>query len=230
MLADSQTQLRDAGRRRWGRQDHQAVADAHARVAAAESRLEQAIGVERDLRERLTALAKHEQRRQEVVAELAPRRREIDTTLAQIDAALAHTRPDRVAPLADDPPEYLLTRIGPVPDTPAGRAVWCHHALDIEANLDRNGGRSPAWSGWSPQTDRARRQIAVADRVLEASSDRPGPREWAELTQQAAAVLDEVRRAERNRARTRPPGQRQQPHRTPRIDPVAERRQPGISL
>jgi len=227
VLADSEVRLHDAGQRRWGRQDHQAVAGAHAEVAAAEVRVEQAYGAERDLREHLTALAEHQQRRQEVVAELAVQRREIDTTLGQIDAALAHTRPDRVAALADDPPEHLVTRIGPVPNTPAGRAVWCHHALDIEATLDRNGGRSPAWGGWSPQTDRARHQIAVADRVLEASSDRPEPGEWAGLAQQAAAVLDEVRRAERNRSARRVPGP---PHRSPRIDPAAERRQPSRSL
>jgi hypothetical protein len=33
--------------------------------------------------------------------------------------------------------------------------VWCHHALDIEAAVDRNDGRSLPWTGWSPQTDRA---------------------------------------------------------------------------
>jgi hypothetical protein len=36
--------------------------------------------------------------------------------------------------------------------------------------------------------------------VLQASSDRPGPGEWAELAQQAGAVFDHMRRAERDRA------------------------------
>jgi hypothetical protein len=109
--------------------------------------------------------------------------------------------------------------------------VWCHHALDIEAVIDRNDGRCPAWGGWSPQTDRARHQIAVADRLLEVSSDRAGPTDWAELAQRAGIALDQVRRAERNRAaKERTTGQWEQPHRTPWIDPAAERRERGISL
>jgi hypothetical protein len=107
--------------------------------------------------------------------------------------------------------------------------VWCHHALDIEAAVDRNDGRSPPWTGWSPQTDLARHQIAIADRVLQASSDRPGPTEWAELAQQAGTVLDQVRRAERDRAASqRAPGQWQLAQ--PRVDLSAERPLPGISM
>jgi hypothetical protein len=155
----------------------------------------------------------------------------LDATLAQIDSALDRTRPDRVAALTDDPPEHLVAPIGSVPNTPAGRALWCHHALEVEAAVDRNDGRTPAWSGWSQQTDRARHEIAVADRVLEASSDRANPTEWAELAQHAGAILDRVRRAERSRAATQAMGlRRQQPPRTPWIDPTADPTISGISL
>jgi hypothetical protein len=99
---------------------------------------------------------------------------------------------ERLAALAEDPPGHLVQRIGPAPGTPAGRAVWCHHAHDIEADLDRNDGAIPPWTGWSPQTDLARRQIAIADCVLQASNDRPGPTEWAELAQQAGAGSDQA--------------------------------------
>ena len=86
----------------------------------------------------------------------------------------------------------MVQRIGAAPDTPAGKAVWCHHALDIEATIDRSGGRIPAWIGWSPQNDWVRRQIAVADRLLESSNDLAGPAQWTELAQQAGAVLSEL--------------------------------------
>jgi hypothetical protein len=234
LLAAGQAQLQDAGRRRWGRHGHQAVVDAQARLAAAEGRAQQATNAERHLRERhlrerLAALAEHQQQRQDHIADVAAQRQELGATLAQVDAALDRTRPDRVAALADGPPDHLVARIGPVPGTPAGRAVWCHHALDIEAALDRNDGRSPPWTGWSPQTDLARHQIAIADRVLQASSDRPGPTEWAELAQQAGTVLDQVRRAERDRAASqRAPGQWQLAQ--PRVDLSAERPLPGISM
>ena len=228
LLADSRARLEDAGRRRWGRHDYQGVADAQAQVDAGERWVEQAVIAERELRERLGALAEHQERRKTHIADISVRRKELDTTVAQIDADLDRTRPNRVAALADDPPEHLVSWIGPAPDTPAGRAVWCHHALDIEADLDRNDGRIPSWSGRSPRTDRARHQIVIADRVLEASSDRAGPGEWAELAQQAGVILDQVRRVERNRAtRQRTPGQWQQPQ--PWIDHAAERPQPGIT-
>jgi hypothetical protein len=138
---------------------------------------------------------------------------------------------ERLAALAEDPPGHLVQRIGPAPGTPAGRAVWCHHALDIEAALDQNDGAISPWTVWSPQTDLARRQIAIADRVLQASTDRPGPTEWAELAQQAGALFDQVLRAERDRAaRPRTPGQWQQADPTPWAPPAAERLSPGVNL
>jgi hypothetical protein len=155
-LAAAQPRLRDAGRRRWGRRDHEAVANAQAQVAAGERRVDQAVGVECDLRERFATLTQHQHRRQQHIADISAQLKELDATLAQIVFALDRTRPDRVAALADDPPEYLVARLGPSPRSPGGTAVWCHHALDIEAALDRNNGRIPAWTGWSQQTDRAR--------------------------------------------------------------------------
>jgi hypothetical protein len=200
-------------------------------LSAAEDRAQQAASAERELRERVAALAQHQQRRQDHITAVAAERQELGTTLAQVDAALDRTRPDRVAALADDPPDHLHRRIGPPPGTPAGRAVWCHYALDIEAALDQNDGALPPWTGWSPQTDLARRQIAIADRVLEASSERPGPTEWAELAEQAAAVFDQVLQAERDRAASqRTPGQWRQAHPGPWIAPAAARPGPGIDL
>jgi hypothetical protein len=74
--------------------------------------------------------------------------------------------------------------------------VWCHHALAIEAALDRNDGVSPR-ARWSLQTDRARQEIAVADRVLQAKSGRLNPTDWAELAQQAATIREQaVRKSE----------------------------------
>ena len=230
-LADRQVHLDDASRRRWGRQDHQAIADAQAQVATAERRSQHAATAERELRECLAGIAEHQQRRQQHIADISVQRKELDTTVAQVDAALDRTRPDRVAALVQDPPQHLVSRIGPAPDTPAGRAVWCHHALDIEALLDQDDGRSPTWTGWSPQTGRARHQIAVADRALEASTGLPQPAEWAELAERAGAVLDQVRRGQRNQtAAQRSAGRLLEPFPTPWIDPAAQRPEPGISL
>ena len=135
-LVETQTRLDGTSRRRWGRLDQRALADAEVHVSAAERRVAHALSAERDLRERLAALADHQQRRQQALADVAAQRKQIDATLARVDAALDDTRPDRVAALADDPPRHLVARLGAPPNTPAGRAVWCHHALDVEAALD----------------------------------------------------------------------------------------------
>ena len=46
LVAQSRARLQDAGRRRWGRHDHQAVVDAQAQLAAAEDRAQQATSAE----------------------------------------------------------------------------------------------------------------------------------------------------------------------------------------
>ena len=72
--------------------------------------------------------------------------------------------------------------------------MWCHHALPIEAALDRNDGVSPPRTGWSRQNDRARQEIAVADRLLEAKSGAINPTEWAELALQAGTLREQALR------------------------------------
>ena len=66
------------------------------------------------------------------------------------------------------------------------------HHPDVEGVLDRNDGLSPPWTGWSPQTDRARKEIMVADRHLESNTDRINPGEWAELAKQASTICDNM--------------------------------------
>jgi chromosome segregation ATPase len=193
-LAESHANLDEASRRRWGRHDHEAIAAAKARVAFSEQRLEQAKTAERTLRDELAAIASHQQQRKQVITDSAPRRNELASTLAQLDAALDHTRAERVHALAEQPPAYQVERLGEPPSSAAGRAVWCHHALPIEAALDRNDGVIPPWTGWSRQTDRARQEITVADRVLEAASDGVNPAEWAELAQQAGTIREQALR------------------------------------
>ena len=198
-LTASQANLEAASRRRWGRHDHDAIAAAQAKVDIGEQRLQQALTAESDLRDRVAAIASHQQQRQRVITDSAPRGQEFAATLAQLDAALDHTRPQRVRALADQPPAHQVQRLGEPPRSAAGRAVWCHHALPIEAALDRNDGASPPWPGWSRQTDRAKREIAIADRHLQSNGAGVNPSEWAALAQQAGTICDGMVRDERIR-------------------------------
>lgn len=65
--------------------------------------------------------------------------------------------------------------------------MWCHRAIPLEVALDRNDGAIPQTRP-TRQTNRARQEIAVADRLLEAESRGLNPPEWAELARQAAAI------------------------------------------
>ena len=192
-LADCRAVLQHVSRRRWGRHDRDAVAAAQARLAIAKQRSEQEEAAERDLRNRLAAIARYEDDRQKTIVETKPQRQEVKTALAQLDAALDCTRTERVLALMEEPPPRLAERLGPPPRSPAGRAVWCHHALGIEATRDGNDGAGPSWTGGSQQAQAARQEIAVADRLLE-TSGAPAPAEWINLTREAATLREQLHR------------------------------------
>jgi hypothetical protein len=156
--------------------------------------LDEAQNAERDLRDHLADIADYEQQRKQAVNDSTPRRREFQTATAQLDAALDRTRPQRVHALMCDASPDLIKHLGEPPASAAGRAVWCHHALPIEAALDRNDGVSPPQTGWSQHDDRARQEIAVADRLLEAKSAVTNPTQWAELAQQARTIREQALR------------------------------------
>jgi hypothetical protein len=70
--------------------------------------------------------------------------------------------------------------------------VWCHHALPVEAALDRNDGVSPPWTGWSQQTDRARREIKIADQLLEVEPAGTNTAAWADLARRASTIREQL--------------------------------------
>ncbi len=201
-LGSARAAFDESGRRRWGRKDEQEAAPAKAGVVFAEQRLERAAGVEGKLRERFVSLARHQQERQQTLTAADTGRKQLEAALAQFDAALDHTRAGRVRALAEDPPAHLVERLGPVPTSPAGRAVWCHHALGIEAVLDRSDGLGAPPSGRSPVMGRAHQEVAIADKLLHASVDLADPAGWADLAGQAAALRNEAERLLRARATT----------------------------
>lgn len=210
-VADSQECLHEASQRRWGRHEHHAIHTARAHVILAEGMLNLAVTDERRLRDHLAEIAAHQSQRQRAVNDNRPRRQQLESVFAQIDAALDHTRPGRARTLLEQPPAHLVDRLGPPPSTAAGQAVWCHHALPVEAVLDRNDGVDPRWTGWSPDAERVKKEISIADQHLEAHAEAINPSDWSTLAQQASTIYDHmlrnlrVRQAqERTTARTHP--------------------------
>jgi hypothetical protein len=193
-LSDSRARLEESGHRTWRCHDRESVAATSAKMAQAEHRQEQAVAAEAALRDRLASLSRHQEQRHRAIVDSAAQRNDLATTLGQVDAALDHTRPERVRTLAENPPSYLVSQLGPPPSSPAGQAVWSHHALRIEAVLDRNDGTSRAGTGSSRSSDRARQEITIADRLLQASDDASDPVQWTTLADQAAALREAAHR------------------------------------
>ena len=213
-LGSARAAFDESGRRRWGRKDQQEVATAKAGVDFAEQRLERAAGAEDELRERFASLARHQQQRQQAIAAADAGRKQLKATLAQFDAALDHTRADRVA------------RPGRRPAGPSGRAARASAGLTRRPRRvvpprpwhrscprpQRRLGR--AAHGRSPAMARARQDVAIADRLLHSTADLADPAGWAELAGQAAALRNEAQRLVAARAaidRLLAPAQRVQP-------------------
>ncbi len=229
-LAERHAALQEAGRRRWGRHDQQAITAARANVALAEEHLQRATAAEHTLREQLDALSQYQQQRQQTIAAAGPERHELVSSLAQLDGALDLTRPDRIHTLVEEPPPHLVERLGSPPASPAGQAVWCHYALAFEAVLDRHDGVIPP-STQNRQTVRARQDITLADRCLDTASHPADPTVWAELAQQAAALRDELHRNARVQAAINNRiAQTQEAQHHLRIDNVVAPQGPELSL
>ena len=104
-LAERQARLEDVGRRRWGRHDRDS--DRQAQTPRSPSpRNDWSRRSAPSATSGTVSLPSPSIR--SIVARRSPtarpRRKELDSTLAQIDAALERTRPERVRALADDPP------------------------------------------------------------------------------------------------------------------------------
>ena len=193
-LADSQERLSEASRRRRGRHDYDAIHIAGAHVILAEGVLNQAVTDERRLSDHLAEIATHQKERQRAVNDSRPLRQQLESVFSLLDAALDHTRPERVRSALEQPPTHLVERFGPPPRSVAGRAVWCHHALPVEAVVDRNDSVDPRWTGWSPNAERAKKEIAIADQHLEAKAEAINPSDWSALAQQASTIYDDMLR------------------------------------
>ena len=102
---------RTAGRRRWGRQDQEAIAAARARVDLAEAHLQRANEAEHTLREQLDAISQYQEHRQQAIAALAPSGRARQHPGSARRRARPH--PPRSDPhLAHQPDSDLVDRLG----------------------------------------------------------------------------------------------------------------------
>ncbi|MGH9151971.1 MAG: hypothetical protein ACRD03_06170, partial [Acidimicrobiales bacterium] len=149
-------------------------------------------------------------------AEAGDVRREVADALAELDAALDHTRAARVRALATEPPRHLVDVLGPPPAGGAGRAAWCRLALGVEAYRDRHpealasedagvagaiGPRpSPRWQP-EPEWDGVARRLADGPAVVSVAAELgerceahpDSPLSWLAAADDAGGALEAVR-------------------------------------
>ncbi len=140
-ITRAQSALDAAHQRRWGRRDTDAIARAEARLTTARRNHERAA-------EQVTHVrARTDQERDAVRAwhtatrATAADQARLTNCINDLDAALAATRPERVAAAALDPRNKLWQVLGPPPATRGGLAAWCGITERIEDWRDR--GASP---------------------------------------------------------------------------------------
>jgi hypothetical protein len=170
----------EASRRRWGLRDPQAITTATQHLDQARRDLERAASADHDTEDNLTQVREHQQRHRHALHQTAPRRSELTGAVADLDAALEHTRPERVSRVAAQPDTELRHLLGDPPNTPAGRAVWSHYALIIETVRDHE--PNPANSTWhriGRACADARRDIALADTANPDTATAVDPEIWA---------------------------------------------------
>lgn len=176
-LTGAETALDLARERRWGRRDKPAIEAAERNVGTAErhvdsarTRVDRSDDVLADARRARTEWA-------DAMRATAPERTRLNGAIEDLDAALDHTRPERIRAATTDPTSTLWTTLGPPPRTPGALAAWCGLAEQLEA-----------WNDKPPATDE------WIDRVLGEPTHpvlvrRPG-REGTEAWNRLAVLLD----------------------------------------
>ena len=186
-LASAQTRLDGTSRTKWGRHDHQGIAEATTQVSAAQRRLDGLRNTEAAARARVSDLAGHQQLRRQMLAEDHPRRTQLKGALEDFDRALDATRPERVNALAADPAAHLMKLLGPVPHAATDRDLWCGRAERIESHLDKAQPEGAAWR-------RLCREVGAVRASLEESRE---PAMRPSLGGDAVAPRDPAARPER---------------------------------
>ncbi len=183
-LVEATKQHDQLARQRWPRRDSHAIGSAADRLDQARHRLDRADATQAESDARLDRLDAHQQERRRALIATAPERRRLTTDLAVIDDALERTRPQRVLEALDRPASWQVELLGPVPRTPAGRAVWCDAAHRLETHLDHHAGAEPGWRQVRNDVADTPERCALADRHLHV--DRlGGPQQWARATERA---------------------------------------------
>jgi conjugative relaxase-like TrwC/TraI family protein len=188
-LAAAQAQHRELVARRWPRRDSVAIGRAADRLDLARHSLDRAGDAEAAAGSRLAELDDHQRARRNALDATGIERRQLGAGVELIDEALDRTRVERVLDLAREPSRRHLELLGPVPDRPAGHAVWCDAALRLETHLDRHDPEGPAWNRLCRELADAPERCAVAHRYIHLDRTTVHPDQWAHVADQTQSLI-----------------------------------------
>jgi conjugative relaxase-like TrwC/TraI family protein len=178
--------------KRWPRRDTAAIGRAAEHVERARASLEDAIDAEAIGRTRLAGLDDHQASRRGALDATAPERRALSADLTMVDDALDRTRAQRVLDLGRAPYPLHLGLLGPVPDSAAGHAVWCHAAYRLEEHLDFDGTDGAAWDCLCRQLSETPELCAAAHRYLHVDRFTIHPDLWAQVADQTHRLIEQL--------------------------------------
>ncbi|MDQ3569257.1 MAG: relaxase domain-containing protein [Actinomycetota bacterium] len=142
-VEEAERALELASQRWWGRIDREARDNALRRHYWARSRLQGPDAAVELARQHLGQARADLARYEHALAATASERRELSQAVADLEAGLERTRPERVQVLArqEITAAYLVDALGPLPEGSGPRAVWCALAVEVEEFRDRHPGR-----------------------------------------------------------------------------------------
>ncbi len=201
-ITQAEQALDVASQRRWGRRDKPAIEHAIAELRGAETNLDMAthaldraktqVVEERDAVGKWTT----------AMRVTRDQRHQLGAAIHDTNAALDHTRPQRIAAAAIDPTHQLWDILGAPPPTRGGTAAWCGIAQQLELIHDDQPAlfsqRAPRPAFYSPQEHQIATLLADAADIIDTANhldptparhplrDQPA---WQPTVETAAAVL-----------------------------------------
>lgn len=143
-------------------------------------------------RQRLDDLIQHREARATALSATADRRQLLTTTIRQINGALVQTLPECVLQLALRPSAFHVDILGAVPGDPAGRAVWCHQASELERHGDRMGHDQVAWRRLVEELADTPGLAEVARRHIPIRSLSTDQEAWRQVTERAIDIRNSI--------------------------------------
>jgi hypothetical protein len=191
-VAVSQAELDQHHSRRWPRRDRDAISRCTQRLDRARDHFADEVNAENVARSRFADLGQDQQDHVTAAEATAGQRQTLTASIRQIDRALDRTLTERVLRIVERPGALYLDILGPVPADPAGRAVWCQRAGELERCRDRIGANQGAWRQLVDDLADTPELVEIAKQHIPIRSLSVDPGTWHQVTIRANDIRESI--------------------------------------